>query len=269
MKFDLIISDYDGTLAESGGKTIPIETIKAIKEYEKKGGKFVICTGRSFRSIKKIADECSITGICVTMQGAVVTDLETEKPLYQKGLLIEKAVEVIKEANRKKLEFVVYISGEMYYENDGYFAELYQSLVKIKAVKVDNIIDFILKTNLPVSKISLLGEPEKMPKVIKDFNDSFKGDGVIFNSGGKILCEAVNPDFVKGEAVKFLAKHFSVPYSKIMTIGDSTNDITLVKGEWHGVCVGDGADELKKEAKEITVPLKDNPVKYLIEKYCL
>ena len=52
-------------------------------------------------------------------------------------------------------------------------------------------------------------------------------------------------------------------------MGDSTNDIPLLDGEWHGVAVGDGMKDLKDFAKEITVNFDEQPVKFLLEKYCL
>ena len=54
-----------------------------------------------------------------------------------------------------------------------------------------------------------------------------------------------------------------------MAVGDSTNDIELLNGPWHGVAVGDGRKELLAVADEITVPYNENPVKVLLEKYCL
>ena len=43
MKYDMLIADYDGTLGDFGG--INSETIKAIKEYERRGGIFAVCSG--------------------------------------------------------------------------------------------------------------------------------------------------------------------------------------------------------------------------------
>ena len=40
--------------------------------------------------------------------------------------------------------------------------------------------------------------------------------------------------------------YYSLTPKEVMTVGDSTNDVTLVKGEWHGVAVGDGKEMLKK-----------------------
>jgi hydroxymethylpyrimidine pyrophosphatase-like HAD family hydrolase len=100
-------------------------------------------------------------------------------------------------------------------------------------------------------------------------NEKYKGKGVKFNSGAKNLLEAINSECGKGSAVRFLSKYYNVPLDKVITVGDSTNDLEMLKGDWHGVCVGDGREELKKIAKEITVPYKDNPIKVLMEKYCL
>ena len=43
MKFDLFVSDFDGTLGTAPADITP-NTVQAVREYIKKGGKFVICT---------------------------------------------------------------------------------------------------------------------------------------------------------------------------------------------------------------------------------
>ena len=83
------------------------------------------------------------------------------------------------------------------------------------------------------------------------------------------MLEVINPKYSKGNAVKFLADYYGVKLSEVLAVGDSTNDIELLRGEWHGVAVGDAKEELKAVADEITVPYKDQPVKVLLEKYCL
>ena len=91
----------------------------------------------------------------------------------------------------------------------------------------------------------------------------------MFNSGAKYLLECINKKYNKGQAVRFLAEHYGVSLNEVLTVGDSTNDIPLIDGEWFGVAVGDGSEQVKKVAKEITVDFNDKPVLHLIEKYCL
>ena len=95
------------------------------------------------------------------------------------------------------------------------------------------------------------------------------GKELVVNNGSSHLVEVISKKCSKKFAVEFLADYYNIPHDRIIAVGDSTNDLEMLKGDWHGVCVGDGREELKKIAKEITVPYKDNPIKVLMEKYCL
>ena len=108
---------------------------------------------------------------------------------------------------------------------------------------------------------------EKVEEVSEKIRKKF-GDKVIVNSGAPCLIEVINPDCCKGEAVKFLSARYGIPESEIITMGDSTNDLTLI-AVGYGVAVGNAREELKKAAKEITVPFEEDPVAEIIYKYCL
>ena len=73
----------------------------------------------------------------------------------------------------------------------------------------------------------------------------------------------------EGNFLIHLAAIYGISLDKVMAVGDSTNDMALIDGEWHGVAVGNAVEELKKVAKEVTVPYEQMPIKHLIEKYCL
>ena len=105
-------------------------------------------------------------------------------------------------------------------------------------------------------------------ELTKKYSEIYKGQ-FLFNSGADFLLEVINPKFSKGNSVRFLANYYGVPLDQVIAVGDSTNDIELLSGEWRGVAVGDAKDELKAVADEITVPFEEQPVKVLLEKYCL
>jgi hydroxymethylpyrimidine pyrophosphatase-like HAD family hydrolase len=79
MKYKLFISDYDGTLGEAPKNDIDAETLSAINQYVAKGGIFCVCSGREYRSIKKICLEQGLKGLVVPFQGANIHDLESGK----------------------------------------------------------------------------------------------------------------------------------------------------------------------------------------------
>ena len=62
-----------------------------------------------------------------------------------------------------------------------------------------------------------------------------------------------------------IAKELGVSEDETITIGDSTNDISLLKFGY-GMAVASGTEELKKVAKYIAPPIEELPVKCVIEK---
>lgn len=268
MKFDLFIADYDGTLGCAPQNTIDNETLKAINDYIAKGGIFVVCSGRETSSITRILKENGIKGLLASFQGARISDIESGKYLLNSGLDADKVAELIDDVRAFGLTPLAYTEDGFFFDERTPYIEVYEKAVRLVG-EVTDVKQRILRDRKKTSKICWLGDDEIVNQVANKMNEKYNDKGVKFNSGAKFLLEAINSNHGKGQAVKFIANYYNIPLEKVITVGDSTNDIDLVKGEWYGVAVGDGREELKAVAKEVTVPFKDKPVKTLLEKYCL
>ena len=272
MKYKLVISDYDGTLGGAPLNNIDNETLVKIKKFQEMGGKFVLCTGRMFSSAQRICLDAGLSGLCVSFQGAMIKDIESGTALLEGGLLPKDASEVVEKFVCDDTLALAYIGEKLYYQPNEKYAEyikIYASALKTEVYAVFDLAKEILSQNKVVSKMCALCEPEKVSTLMGKYNGEYNKTDIMFNSGAKYLLECINKKYNKGEAVKFLAKHYNVPLNQVLTVGDSTNDIPLISGEWHGVAVGDASEKLKSIAKEVTVDFKDKPVKHLLEKYCL
>ena len=74
MKYPLLATDLDGTLLTSQ-KEIAAETIQAIHEYRRNGGKVIICSGRSPLSAKWIARTIGLKDEpIIAYNGAILLD---------------------------------------------------------------------------------------------------------------------------------------------------------------------------------------------------
>ena len=268
MKYDLFISDYDGTLGVAPKNTIDDETRDAINKFVAKGGVFVVCSGRETSSITRILRENGLKGLVASFQGARISDIESGKYLFNGGLDTQTAVSLLDDLKPFGLTALAYTEDGFFYDEFTPYIDGYEKAVRLKG-EVCDVKQKILKENYKASKLCWLGDDKTVNEVAKIMNEKYQGKGVNFNSGARFLLEAINANCGKGQAVKFIADYYNIPLEKVITVGDSTNDIELVKGEWHGVCVGDGREELKAVAKEITLPFEQKPVKYLLEKYCL
>lgn len=267
MKYKLFISDYDGTLGVAPKNDIDIETLNAIKRFTELGGVFCVCSGREYSSIRNICLKTGLKGLLVSFQGARINDIETGELLFEGGLNEDLALLAYNSVKEFALEPVVYTQDGFYISKDTSVTAVYEKAVNIKGKLSDP--EEAIKRYKRVCKLGWLGDAEVVNTACEELNKKFNGKGLKFNSGAKGLLEAINPECSKGHAVRFLANHYNVPLSQVLTVGDSTNDIDLVKGEWQGVAVGDAREELKAVAKEITVPFSKKPIKHLLEKYCL
>ena len=71
MKYKLIVSDFDGTLAVNS--VVSNEVVKAINKYREAGGKFVLCTGRHRLSANAVIKRNGFeTDGVISLQGPMV-----------------------------------------------------------------------------------------------------------------------------------------------------------------------------------------------------
>ena len=265
MKYRLFVSDYDGTLG--GFEGIKEETVAAIKEYEKRGGKFVVCTGRMFKNIRDICEHYDIADVVVSYQGARINDRKSGNTIFADKIPSPLAVEVLNSVKTLPVKPAVLSGDKLYYSEDSAYIEMYKKLKTIELAKVSDLSEEVAN-GVDALKINVICEGVSVGRFIKEYGEKYSGK-LIVNSGGPFLAEFVNPAASKGASVRFLANYYGLSNDDIIAVGDSTNDIELIGGAWHGVAVGDAKEELKKVADEITVPYKEQPIKFLLEKYCL
>ena len=265
MKYKLFITDYDGTLGRVS--VIEPDTLAAVKKFIALGGKFVVCTGRLLFSIRDILLKYGLNCPVISYQGALIDELASGKRIFSGWIDYNFAAEVVSTVKSENADVAVDVGETRIYEKASEFTKTYETVTGIHGKLVDNLESEILSRRVPVLKITLLTTPETARMLTEKYSKLYEGR-LLVNNGAETIVEFVNPDCNKGRAVERIAKYLGVPLSEVIAVGDSTNDITLIDGAWHGVAVGDAREELKRVADEITVPYDAQPVKYLLEKYC-
>lgn len=268
MKYKLFVSDFDGTLGKAPDEIAP-QTVETVKEYAAKGGIFVVCTGRMFSSIRPICLRYGLKGLVISYQGAMINDIETGTAVFSGGIEYTLAAEVAKKLQQyKDVSVLADIDDTLNVEKMTPYIEYYQTACKVKGVVVGDVSEFILRQKKKVLKVGGICERALADEITARLNGIY-GDKLNVNNGAPMMVEVVSKECDKRVSVEFLARHYNIPYEEIIAVGDSTNDVQLLNGPWHGVAVGDAREELKAVAKEITVPYSQRPVEYLLKKYCL
>ena len=268
MRYDLVASDYDDSLCPKGYK-VSEYTRKVINEFTKRGGHFVIITGRMNFSIYPIAKELGLKGEIVSCQGADIRDMQTNEIIRNKKVPHLLAIEYLKFAEKLGLIPQIYADNRLYTVKENEAIKNYSNFCKVNFEYIDGLLSDYVENNLgDIDMMYLWTNPDKQKENIKLISETFKGRLDITSSTAHNI-EAVVKGASKSEALQFLARKYNIPISKTMAFGDSLNDRSMIMSAGLGVAMQNAKDGLKEDADYVCEASLEDGVSKTIEKFCL
>ena len=248
MAVKLFVSDIDGTLLVSG-KNISQKNIDAVKKMVDAGITVTLGTGRMYHAALPIAQALGVNVPLITYNGALIKSTDG-KIFYENPLPPEIVVGItnffeknnwyVQNYSDDKLHFPVYNDYAKYYENNQ-------------------------KVRGEVIGWEGLEETEKISAaVIKEF-----GDKVSITRSTEIFNEIVCPGVSKAAAIKILAEKIGVKISEVMAIGDSNNDLPMLKAAGKSIAMGNANAEVKSVCDFQTGNCEDDGFAEAVYKYVL
>ncbi len=269
MKYDLIFSDFDGTLLKSDN-TIDRKTADAIKDYISRGGHFVVCTGRMSSSIDPWLEYLGIGGQRIAVagyQGTSISDTDGNL-LYCDYIDVKTVLTILKKAKELNVYVHFYDDKWVYVAEKNWINEEYNRLTGAPLKPVGDLIEFLaVHPELKVIKIMIVVEPAKLVETLDECN-RLNLNGVQFYTSTSMFVECVSSDGGKGNGLKKVAELLGIPLDKTLAIGDNMNDIPMLKAAGMSVAVGNALDAVKAEADYIAGTNDQNPIAEAIEKFC-
>ncbi|MGL4762177.1 MAG: Cof-type HAD-IIB family hydrolase [Sarcina sp.] len=255
-----IITDMDGTLLNSKG-ILTEENVDAINEFVSKGGNFTVATGRMLPSVEKFLDKLNITIPAILYNGSKIYDFNNKEIIYEGYLEDEKRNIIRRIANETEgIGIEAYIEDTIYVYKPCKYTERLST--KNLDVKYDFDEDWLFSNKWV--KILLLGEPQEMDKLEEIYKNVYKA-GDITRSGDKFL-EILPSSTSKGQAVDYLCETYNLNKDKLFTFGDAMNDTELLTVTENGYCVANGAERLKKIAKNLKVSNDEHIIRFIVDK---
>ncbi len=265
MDYKMIFLDLDNTLLSSD-LSISEENLKAIRAASEKGVKIIICTGRGIFSVKSIAQQFGINWencfiICLN-GGAIYKGFP---PVLIKERLFESksAVYIYEAAKKHGVDVQIYRNDKLIIEK---ITERIQMYIDKLSAEYE-IVGDITQYDGQISKILLNGEHKKLEKIQKELKAQLKGKMNCFFSSDTFL-EFTSEGTTKGEAMKALASDLGIDINETIAIGDSFNDMSMIKTAGLGVAVRNAVQPLKDVAQYITKNTNDEgAVAEVIDRY--
>lgn len=273
MSYKLICIDMDGTLLNDE-KKISKEDLKAIKKAHDKGVKIAVCTGRLFASAKYYGELLEVKIPIISSNGAYIREKDKDLVLHEVALDAEKCTRI--QSIVEKYEFHTYfekynevISKNGFPKKHGYRA-MNKNLPHDKKIKLTNSED-IIKTlkkmeNKILKCITMSNNNNEIEMVRKELLGI---DGIEIASSGKDNIEIMSNGVSKGKAIQMLAEFYNISYEEVMCIGDSENDLSMIKYAGMGIAMGNGCEIVKQAAQFITDINNNSGVAKVIERFIL
>lgn len=260
MKQKLIFTDIDGTLY---GKnfTLSSETLKFISQISNLNAIVILNTGNSFASrIKKLAADLNVNYV-LTSNGALLSDIKADKHYITKGVFAKELQEfVLKIASELNMQCNFWNTSTFFSFNPkSEFADSYNF-----ALLDTNDVVFVDQPQNDVIKMELFGTNEQREQAFQIIQKNPKISAVAVSG---INIEITPENVSKGSGLEFVCKMLDFEVENAMAIGDSANDISMLKLTPYSYAMANAHPEVKKIAKLNTSACDQDGVVLAIKDY--
>lgn len=274
MTIKMICIDLDGTLLNESHRISDANKL-AVRSAIQNGVHVVIATGRNLIQAEYYARSFENTTYVVAANGSVVKSLETDEVLYENWISKASLLSLIETLYHLGLRPIfhthtkTYISG---FRN----AILYRVMKHISETsELDNWVRMkskqewfdLLESDIKISKAIFYNWNKIDEKLI--FNEIDTKETFEMVKTSKYGYEITNIGINKGTGIKMIADQLNLNASEIMAIGDSGNDIEMLKYAGLGVAMGNANEHIKKIADVITSTNAEDGVAKAINQYVL
>ena len=255
----IIFFDIDGTLIENGGKLMPESTKEAIRIARKNGHICMINTGRTKRLVgEDVTGQVEFDGLLL----GCGTEIEYQgKSLMHKTLTLEESGRILDAMKKYHVDGVLEGHDEDFApRGDEVYTEAFRGMAaEIEERKYASYAQALGKYD----KVFVCAEtPAGMDGMKRDLSDIL--DFIEREHG---FYELVPKGYSKATAIHYIADHLNIAMEDTVAIGDSNNDLPMLKCAHTSIAMGNSSPQVLEMADYVTTDVdKDgiwNALKWL------
>ncbi|MEH7073217.1 Cof-type HAD-IIB family hydrolase [Neobacillus drentensis] len=242
VEIKLVALDMDGTLLNKQGQVSEANR-HAIQAAKDKGIIVVLSTGRSLTTSREHADSLELNSYLVTVNGSEIWDENRE--LVQRNLVKSEHIEWMWELSQQHNTQFWAISTERNFHN-----EMPEDIHRLEWMKFGFNID----------------DDNTRAIIMKELQD--KGEFELSNSTLKNI-EVNLAGINKAKGLELVCSRLGLEMKDVMAVGDSLNDLAMIKAAGMGVAMGNAQDLVKESADWVTATNEEDGVAKAIDKWVL
>lgn len=262
MQRKLILVDIDGTLV-GDTRRIPGDAVLAVKAAQSNGHLVMICTGRASGEVEGHILSCGFDGLLaasgayIEIGGEVYSERFVEPSVVTDvtAALDQLGVDYLWQSSKgmwgtpRYLEKLLVVKRFDSPEERDRWHDIDESrkLARERGCDIGDVV--------PASKGTFL-VPDGSPVTVASVREVLHGAMTVINgsmgSFAKVNGELMIPGVNKGTALLDVADRLGIPLEDTIAIGDSDNDLAMLRMAGTAVAMGNGTDSVKAVADKVT-----------------
>lgn len=261
----MITIDLDGTLLRSDG-SVSDRTVRTLQAARDKGVVVVIATGRMYQTARPYGERLGLgDSPLLLFAGGLIETLESKKILFQQVIPREWAQELADLARRRGWQLQTYIDDVLRAARDDEWIRDYERITHSKACICG---DDFYHVQGDCNKLLSRGGHDDLVARKALIEKTFPGRFNVLFSAPTFL-EIMPQGVDKGEGIRRLGELYGIGTDEIMALGDSQNDLDMLKAAGFPVAMANAAEEVKAAAAYVTASNDDDGVAAAVEKFVL
>ena len=261
----LLAIDLDGTLVEPLHPVRPA-VLAAVARAVDAGVRVTIVTGRMYVGAAPLVAALGVEGPIVCYQGAVIADARSGRFERELSLANAVALRIYAAAKEHGYHVQFYTGDRFFVEERNQYADLYARISGTEPVVVSSLPETFAGRDS--TKVNIVTDAARTPEC-EALMRRVCGDEAYVTRSNPEFVEMLNPHVDKGRALGIVAGQHGIPLARIMAIGDSYNDLPLLRAAGFAVAMGSAPPELKAEADAVVGDVEHDGVAEAIDRFVL
>lgn len=269
MEKKYVFLDVDGTLVNFKSQ-IPDTAVEALKAAQKNGHKMIIATGRQKSQIYPwLLEKINFDGILASSGAYIELD---GKVVFSSRPTKEKLNLVIDFFHRNNIPYCLQSANALYAEEKCYY-EIVDFMRKRGSSEsvIDSVLGGAVFTDNPkslhnggccdIEKIAYYNSPLSLGEVRSELGDYYYVVGYSLGKEGSSYHGEITFDGLhKGTGVQKFMEAVGSSIENSIAIGDSGNDLEMIKCAGFGVAMGNASKDIKDAADLVTTDIDDDGI---------
>ncbi len=266
MRIRLIALDLDGTLMEPGDTEIHPMVGNTIRRAVQSGVTVTLATGRPFSFTQPVAAELGLTAPLICYQGGVIQEVDG-RVLHNVTFGVRTLIPVLELARQRNWQHYLESDGALYLMAGLDYDEDLLSIHSLPTYWIPE--SATLASDLPPTNQVGVYVPEGATEThVVELQEAAGATATVYHTHSKFI--NITPAGVsKAKALAWLARSMDISQAAVMAVGDSDNDVGMVRWAGLGVAMGNARPSVLEVADWIAPPIGEAGVAVALERWVL